>query len=223
MVYLKPGNNLLLDFLVESLTSRLESDRWAPDCDEHDPATGLPPGNFATFGKGCPQGLKLNASVPPVNGVNRLGLYWYSGGGYNVPALTVLGNSNSNWGGNILPLDLRGLGAPGCHVYSNMILFFPGRTDPNGTNGRYRVDILPPHSPVLAWTTLYGQVFVFDKSFNPAGIRASEGVRITLGSYDANPKVPYRALYTYRLGAYVPIPDKPKFSGFQGLVVRFTP
>ncbi len=223
ILYLKPGGPLLLDFLVESRRNQVENNRWAPDCDLADPASGKLPGTFSLFGKGCPQGLKLSASVPPVNGVSRLGIYWYSGGGYNTPAFVVLGNSNSNWAGTILPLDLRGIGAPGCHAYCNGLLFFPGRTDPNGTNGRYRVDILPPHTPALAWTSLYAQVFVLDKTYNPAGIRASEGLRITLGSFDANPKVPYRALYTYRLGAYTPIPDKPKFSGFQGLVVQFTP
>ncbi len=222
-VYLKPGTPLLLDFLVESLRNQVENNRWAPDCDLADPATGLLPGTFSVYGLGCPKGRKLAASVPPVNGVSRLGVYWYSGGGYNTPALLVLGNSNTSWGGTLLPLDLRGIGAPGCRVSCNGLLFFPGQTDPTGTNGRYRVDVLPPHSPALAWSTLFGQVFVFDSTYNPAGIRASEGLKITLGPYDANPRVPYRALYTYRLGSYVPIPDKPKFSGFQGLVVRFTP
>ncbi len=223
LLYMRPGSNLLLDFLLESQARKVEYHRWVPDCDESDPATGKQPGSFTPFGTGCPKGKRFGVSAPPVNGVSRLGLYWYSGGGYNTPALLIVGNSDKNWAGTPLPLNLAGAGAPGCRLYTNGLLYFPGRTDPSGTNGRYRVDILPPHVPALAWAVLYAQFFVLDGTFNQAGLRASEGARITLGAFDPSPTVPYRALYTYRLGAYLPIPDKPKFSGFQGLVVRLVP
>jgi len=152
--------------------------------------------------------------APPINGTSRLYWYWYSGAGYKLPAMAVLGVSNRIWGKMRLPFSLSPFGAPGCYLNTDYVVGFPGTTHSFGVKGLYRVDIPVPRQPALQGARVYGQTLVAYPGLNAANLGASEGLQFTLGTIP--PPLPFRQLYTYNSA----INDRPKYSYDCGLVLQ---
>ncbi len=199
------GRNLLVQFDTANYGGGAGAFTWYGDAQYY--SSTAKSGTVVKYGKGCPSGLVLSGYAPPVNGTSKLYWYWYSKGGYSTPAMAILGVSKTKWGFLTLPFPLAGMGAPGCFLNTDMVLAFVGFTDPSGTNGRYRVDLPVPYDPLLAGGVIYGQTLVFDKNYNTLGVRASEGLKFTLGTY----MKPRPALHLYSYGGVGPFPDKPKY------------
>lgn len=188
---------------------------WLADGEDFS-GPGAAPGTWAAYATGCPPGRLLLASVPAVAGLEPLALTWYSGAGYGIPALWAIGTTDTAWGPLPLPFPLAAFGAPGCHLLADWALVLPGATDPAGAAGRFRAEAPVPHDPAFAGARLHAQCFVLDRTFNPAGLMASEGVRLYLGGYAPPP--PALELYTYNETA--PFSDAPKYFLHTGLVLE---
>jgi len=199
------GRNLLVQFDTTNYPSGVGSYNWYADAQYY--SSSAKAGTVVKYGKGCPSGLVLHGYAPPINGTSKLYWYWYSKGGYHTPAMAILGVSDKTWGFLILPFSLAGMGAPGCYLNADMVLAFVGFTDSTGTNGRYRVDLSVPYDPSLAGGVLYGQTLVFDSGYNSLGVRASEGLKFTLGTY----MTPRPALHLYTYGVTPPFSNKPRY------------
>ncbi len=210
------GRNLLVQFDTSNYPSGNGNYNWYTDAQYYN--SFAKSGKVVKYGKGCPSGLTLNGYAPPINGISKLYWYWYSKGGYHTPAMAILGVSRTKWGFLTLPFPLAGMGAPGCFLNTDVVLAFVGFTDPSGVNGRYRVDLPVPYDPLLAGGVVYGQTLVFDKNYNTLGVRASEGLKFTLGTY-MKPR-PALHLYSYYLGGAPPFPDKPYYYSYSVSVLQ---
>ena len=94
------------------------------------------------------------------------------------PAGLLLGFSRTLWSGLTLPLDLTGLGAPGCTLLASPDLVIFTSTDWLGTG---RMDLSLPRDPVLVRNRLFLQGMVLDPPANPAGLAWTPGLEITVG------------------------------------------
>ena len=138
------------------------------------------------LGVGCP-----NASV------NNVVVYdsWAPGARarilqYNAasgtPTALVIGDSSTNWGPIILPLDLMPFGAPGCRIYTSHSLTIPG-TNSNATTpygGRWEFITELPMDPSLGGATLFMQFYNINdfNAANALNLSVSSGHSITIAN-----------------------------------------
>lgn len=93
-------------------------------------------------------------------------------------AVLVYGLSRTSWNGFALPLDLTGLGAFGCRVYTDWFVQVPLGVD---AAGQARLDLAVPGAPDLSGSVLHTQLFVADPGANALGLAMSGGARIVVG------------------------------------------
>ncbi len=92
-------------------------------------------------------------------------------------AMLLIGMSASKYGTLNLPLDLKGLGAPGCSLLTEILLMLPARTSKTGTANQ----LLPiPADANLRGKLLVGQWAVVDGKANLLGLCFSNGAKATI-------------------------------------------
>ncbi len=90
----------------------------------------------------------------------------------------LLGFSRTLWAGHSLPLDLTGLGAPGCTLLASPDLVVFTSTDWLGAGN---LDLSLPKDPILVRSRLFLQGMIVDPPANPAGLSWTPGLEITVG------------------------------------------
>ncbi|MGE0143607.1 MAG: hypothetical protein AB7I19_07435 [Planctomycetota bacterium] len=95
-----------------------------------------------------------------------------------VPALTILGLSNSHWSGAALPLDLTPVGAGGCRLLTSIDMQLPAvLTD---ALGEARITLPIPSDAALIDQVLYFQTITFDGGANQLGLTLTAGHSVVL-------------------------------------------
>jgi hypothetical protein len=202
-----PGNNLLIEFVVNSTTSTGFYDKV-----NNTPGTGTttrvyafatnvqfatatfrndglimcflttpqcPPAQFATYGSGCP------GAAPPAlgnQGLPQLGQNFSllaKGARANSLAMLFTGFSNSNWSGLPLPFDLTGLGAPGCSLLAPGSVIQVTNTDAVGSASQ---SLGVPNDQSLCGAHAYHQWVILDVNANMLGFAFSNGGDSRLGT-----------------------------------------
>lgn len=134
-----------------------------------------PCGAVISFGPGC-GGIDIGHSGLPHLGSNltlRL-----SGARPGLPAFLMLGDSNTQWNGLPLPLDLGLIGAPGCSVLISGQVFVPTVTD---ANGGAAMPLAIPNDGNLVGASVYFQWTVIDSEANALGLLTSGGKQVLVG------------------------------------------
>ena len=98
-------------------------------------------------------------------------------------AVCWFGTSSRRWGSNPLPLDLRLFGAPGCHVYINLLGAIPVTIArlPNSSVSYGSWSVQMPSTPAVVGLSLYSQWVATNKT-NRLGLVTSNAVRATVGA-----------------------------------------
>jgi hypothetical protein len=92
------------------------------------------------------------------------------------PFLAVLGSSSQWWGSVRLPFDLAALGAPGCHLYTDLVAVQVGRIAAvNGDRDNYDVFWPTPAQASLLGARFTSQVWILAAQRNPLGVVTSNG------------------------------------------------
>jgi hypothetical protein len=147
-------------------------------------AIPLGPAVFSTFGNGCSGSggqpwLDAHPGETPVLGQNLdLQFSWLPANQVNV-VLAILGLSNTIWPPFPLPLPLEVFGMTDCRLYVSFD--FTGLLI--GQNGECNWTIPIPNNPAITGSIFYVQGFVADIGINPAGVVASNGGTILIGSH----------------------------------------
>lgn len=136
-------------------------------------------GTVVNFGGGCPS---LNF-VEPVAGVSQIawpGITWnhtLNQAASQRLCVLVMGDSNSQWGANTLPMDLAPLiGAPGCLLLTNPLAnFFTTTVGSPGSGFAIMPIQLPPVTSYVGMS-LYTQWLVSDPSAVNGVLSASQGI-----------------------------------------------
>ncbi|MEZ5966386.1 MAG: hypothetical protein R3F56_21300 [Planctomycetota bacterium] len=135
------------------------------------------PGTFTAFGSGCAgsNGTPTHFGVgqPEVGQTIDWGL---TAGPAQVPAVLVLGASNTLWQGLPLPLPLPG--APGCNLQASMDVIIPTTTLSGGAT---TVSIPIPNVPSLIGGHVFTQFACVDLAINQLGITVSNGLDTRVG------------------------------------------
>jgi hypothetical protein len=134
-------------------------------------------GSFTAFGAGCDGGN--GPDVHSGAGRPEIGLtatWQVIGGPPSVPAVLVLGASNTNWLGVPLPLPVPG--APGCALLASMDVSLPAAT---GSGGVATMPLPLPAVPSLIGGHVYTQFVCVDLGANQAGISVSNGLHTLIG------------------------------------------
>src|SRR5690606_27558955 len=99
----------------------------------------------------------------------------------NTPSLLTLGSTLPVWGGNLLPVDLGVIGAPGCNIYHDNQIQIPGMLN---ASGRWDFTFEIPNNPLLAGLQVRTQFVNFPDSGagNAAQVSVSEGREVTLAT-----------------------------------------
>ena len=135
------------------------------------------------FGSGCPgtDGHEpiLGASAPAAIGqVFVTELHNAPGGAL---AFCAAGNNITSFQGIPLPIDLGILGAPGCSILVNHIVFLRGVTTGAGSGGGSASFSWPiPNDPTLSGAKLWFQTYLFDLGGNPLGLTTTGGLEATI-------------------------------------------
>jgi hypothetical protein len=136
------------------------------------------PGSFRAFGQGC----RGTAGVPVLNGtppwIGETQVLTLSPVPNPAVALLPIGRSNTRWGGIPLPLDLGGMGAPGCNLSVEPLLIFAV----GGQGGSANLSLAWPADQSLVGLVLHGQGIVIDLPANPSGLVSSNGGTLQIGS-----------------------------------------
>ncbi|MCC6671777.1 MAG: S8 family serine peptidase [Planctomycetes bacterium] len=137
------------------------------------PSRGLVLGLLARGGGAVPELIAQGA--PAMGNTYALRL---ARGRPSASAAMVLGASDSLFGGVALPIDLGGIGAPGCFLRASPELLAPFGLDAKGA-GELRVAV--PAVPALLGGPIVHQGLVLDPAANPLGLAVSNGTRGTIG------------------------------------------
>jgi hypothetical protein len=108
----------------------------------------------------------------PGNTSDFLGYPWLATPTPGIPALLLIGNSNIDFLGVPLPLDLTPAGAPGCQLVNNILIALATVT---GTSTFVQINVLFPPDPSLVNQTYYSQYLFFEPTTNPLGVLATNG------------------------------------------------
>jgi uncharacterized repeat protein (TIGR03806 family) len=130
---------------------------------------------FRRFAPGCP-GPEGTPSLQPVDGAwARVGQPW----SFDVARLPASGTpvvwaglSRTIWRGTPLPVDLTGIGMPGCSLHVSLDRLLP--VTRQGSIARVAFDV--PAEASLAGLELHTQAFVLDARANAKGLVASDAV-----------------------------------------------
>lgn len=142
---------------------------------------GGPPGHYEVFGAGCFGATRTR----PELGWDNLPIV---GASFNVVlanglpssfALLTIGDSNTIWSGNPLPMSLAPQGAPGCDVLASVAATL---LTPINAAGGATVPLAVPNNVGLAGFVLFDQWFVLDPAANPLGVKVSNGGIGTIGT-----------------------------------------
>jgi len=144
-------------------------------------------GAVQPFGTGCvgSNGRVTHDVVPVTDGpmIGRGVTFRMTNGPSTSIALVNVGASNTRMGALTLPLELSGIGAPGCRLYASMDLLVPASTTANGLATR---TIQIPSLEDLIGARIYSQFLAFDSHANALGWTFSNGNTVTLGGRVAN-------------------------------------
>ena len=180
-IFLGTGD-LCLDIMKQSSTNS-QTTYFGMDADSSPMGQG-----FAT--------KKLGESCPGI-GMSEVYIYsnWYPGAQARallwkapsaVPAIFLAGTSSTRFGPFPLPVDLAFLGAPGCNLYTNIVLTMAGTTSTSSTsyNSRLYLDANLPGDPALSGMPLPIQFLMLNDPLigNPAKLSVSQGWEITIGT-----------------------------------------
>lgn len=139
-----------------------------------------PAGHIDLFGAGCSGAAgtpRLSWFGLPMAGTSFDVLLDRAVGG-TVAAL-ILGDSNTNFGGQALPLSLASIGAPACSLLSSVVATLGSGVDPSG---QAVLSLAIPANPALAGFGFYGQWFCLDLNANALGLTFSNGGSMIVGS-----------------------------------------
>ena len=95
----------------------------------------------------------------------------------NQPVVVSLGFSNASWGRASLPINLAGVGAPGCYLYTEPTITIPLATNAVGTLS-WTLNI---PTPVSLGTRMFAQMFCSDRRANTLGVTSTSAVEIRVG------------------------------------------
>ncbi len=130
---------------------------------------------YRELGPGCSGAAGMPTQRPVDGAWARIGQTWEvelvslpPGGA----AVLWAGSSATRWGAATLPLDLAGIGMPGCALRVAMDVLLPLQR--SGGTGRLVLQV--PNDPSLAGIQVFTQAFASDPTANPKGIVASNGV-----------------------------------------------
>lgn len=138
-----------------------------------------------TLGKSREYGTSCGGSQPPrlrfreppyIGYTTELELAPLPSSGFAIPFL-FLGDSDRSWGGVPLPLDLTGMGGPGCHLYANPVLLIIMQRIGNAATAPAKI----PLRADLVGLGAFVQGFVLDSTANAMGAAVSNGVQGTIG------------------------------------------
>ena len=85
----------------------------------------------------------------------------------SIPVILFVGNSTKKFGSILLPLDLKGVGAAGCFLYTNIIFYY---TSTAGLSGVSTLNLNIPNINELKKMQIYMQWILLDQKANQAGI-----------------------------------------------------
>jgi hypothetical protein len=92
--------------------------------------------------------------------------------------LFALGNQDQRYGQFQLPFDLSGIGAPGCFLRINLILFEAVAAVGLGSGGGVAAFTWPlPADPALRGSNLFFQAFAVDANANALGLTSSNALQ----------------------------------------------
>jgi hypothetical protein len=136
---------------------------------------------FETFGTGCAgsEGEPMLSMAPGMEanlgGTFGLDLSQLPPG---QTTILLLGASNTLLGGVPLPIPLDGAGMPGCSLHVSGEIALPLAN----FSGSVHWEVVIPPLPSLVGAAFYLQALVADPPANPAGVIASAGAAVTVGS-----------------------------------------
>lgn len=183
-------------------------------------------GSLSYVGTGCPTDFYLYASG------YYTGQLFYTYGytriaNQTTPVLIGFGVSDTVWGAYTLPIDLTKYGAPGCTVFNDHAAYVLATPDPTSTSGYfYSIWGGIPINPALVASTLFGQAFTLDATYNILGLRASRGFKATIGDGVFNNATDCLHLYSYgsAAGSFFGLPTETasRYSTGRALVLELT-
>lgn len=131
-------------------------------------------GIAATRGLGCPDSrgseLRLSTSGCPELGAS-FGLRLETNAAVTAPVFLLMGLSNQNWLGIVLPLDLGLFGAPTCSAYVSHDVVLGPFANPGGGAG-FQTSI--PLDPTLRGATSFWQGYLLEFGLNPLNLGTSD-------------------------------------------------
>jgi len=200
--------------------------RWYMDAHNDGANARAPQGRSTVYGNGCPTTFTVTCHRVAVSGNTKNpeapfpGQTFFTQGSCGQPAIPVvglLGASDKTYAGLPLPFSLTPLGAPGCNLYTDILLVTSCMSG-TGATGDYKLGWgRIPFDQVLAGLDLYHQVAGISSSYNSLGAGFSNGLKVTLGpGYSPGLEVGcvygnyYSAFPAYSLSDDVPQFWKPK-------------
>lgn len=112
----------------------------------------------------------------PTQGNNQFG-FGIASAVPNAPALGFVGLSRTTYNNLPLPLDLTGMGMPGCSLATDIVVVLNVATN---AQGGVMVNAGVPVDPALAGAHITAQFAIQDSGANPAGISTTEGVELVI-------------------------------------------
>lgn len=142
-------------------------------------------GATRTYGDGC-QGLGRHVPVASTSGghpvpANSAWTIELANARSQVPAVLMIGASDSMWGTTPLPLDMRVIGSVGCNLLTSIDVTRSTMTVGGGAGaGNAKVNIPIPPVTIFFAQSIYSQWAIFDTS-NPGGLITSNALDSVFG------------------------------------------
>ena len=129
----------------------------------------LADGSFVVTGTACGPGVRPLPAITGTGSTARRQGFTVSAASLRpaTAALFLLGRSAARWNNVTLPLDLTTVGAPGCWLYTEVLLLLPLATDQGGA---VSVPFTIPDDPALAGHQFFVQWAALDPAANPLGL-----------------------------------------------------
>lgn len=140
------------------------------------------PATFVTFGAGCagtagvPTLAQSGGLLPYLGTTFPVRISNLSTSGFRVP-FGLLGASKTTWSGFTLPLDLTGVGMPGCTLYTGGEVV----VQLQASAGSATWGIAIPFDPALVGAKAFQQIVVIDPGANALGFVTSNATELTIG------------------------------------------
>jgi hypothetical protein len=129
----------------------------------------LADGSFVVAGVACGPGVRPLPAISGTGSTARRGSFTVSAASLrpNTAALLLLGRSEQSYAGVPLPLDLTAVGAPGCRLYTDLLLVTVRAAD---AGGAVAVSLTIPDDPALAGRNFFVQWTALDAAANALGL-----------------------------------------------------